>query len=401
MNRLSVKVCIVGGGPAGMMAGLLFARAGLPVVVLEKHGDFLRDFRGDTIHPSTLDVMDALGLGDAFRALPQRRVETFSAVMGGRTFQVADFRRLATRNRFIALMPQWDFLAFLGSQAKTQAGFRLLMETEGRSLIEADGKIAGVRAAGPDGELEIAADLVLCADGRRSAMRSRAGLVPDDFAAPIDVLWFRLSRRQDDPEAAAGRFGAGRILITIDRGDYWQCAAVVPKGGDATIRARGLEAFRAGIADLAPFLADRTGEIGSFDAVKTLTVTVDRLDLWHRPGLLCIGDAAHAMSPIGGVGINLAIQDAVAAANLLAGPLLSGRLTDADLAKVQARRILPTRLTQRVQRLIQDRIIAPVLSGDGTPPRPPLALRLLDRLPWLQRIPARLVGLGFRPEHPR
>ena len=225
--------------------------------------------------------------------------------------------------------------------------------------------------------------------------------MPDDFAAPIDVLWFRLSRRPDDPDAAAGRFGAGRILITIDRGDYWQCAAVVPKGEDATIRARGLEAFRAGIADLAPFLADRTGEIGSFDAVKTLTVTVDRLDLWHRPGLLCIGDAAHAMSPIGGVGINLAIQDAVAAANLLAGPLLSGRLTEADLAKVQARRILPTRLTQRVQRLIQDRIIAPVLSGDGTAPRPPLALRLLDRLPWLQRIPARLVGLGFRPEHPR
>ena len=400
MNRLSAKVCIVGGGPAGMMAGLLFARAGVSVVVLEKHGDFLRDFRGDTIHPSTLDVMDDLGLGDAFRALPQRRVETFSAVMGGRTFQVADFRRLATGNRFIALMPQWDFLDFLGRAARKLPGFRLLMETEGRSLVAADGRIVGVRATGPDGEVEIAADLVLCADGRRSAMRDQAGLLPRDFAAPIDVLWFRLSRREGDPEAAAGRFGAGRILITIDRGDYWQCASVVPKGGDAAIRARGLDAFRAGIADLAPFLADRTGEIGAFDAVKTLTVTVDRLERWHRPGLLCIGDAAHAMSPVGGVGINLAIQDAVAAANRLAGPLLAGRLAEADLAKVQARRSLPTRLTQAVQRLIQDRIIAPVLDGGDARLRPPLALRLLHRLPWLQRIPARIVGLGFRPEHP-
>ena len=401
MERLSTGVCIVGGGPAGMMAGLLFARAGVAVTVLEKHGDFLRDFRGDTIHPSTLDVMDGLGLGDAFRALPQRRVETFAAVMGGRTFQVADFRRLATRNRFVALMPQWDFLDFLAREAKRLPGFRLLMETEGRSLIEADGRIAGVRAAGPAGAVAIAADLVLCADGRRSRMRELAGLVPREFAAPIDVLWFRLSRRDGDPEAAAGRFGSGRILITIDRGDYWQCAAVVPKGGDDAIRARGLDAFRAGIADLAPFLADRTGEIGSFDAVKTLTVTVDRLERWHRPGLLCIGDAAHAMSPVGGVGINLAIQDAVATANRLAGPLRAGRLTEADLARVQARRSRPTRLTQTLQRVIQDRIIAPVLADDGAPLRPPLALRLLDRLPWLQRFPARIVGLGFRPEHPR
>ncbi|MCJ2077432.1 FAD-dependent oxidoreductase [Methylobacterium sp. E-016] len=401
MDSLSAQICIVGGGPAGMMAGLLFARAGVSVVVLEKHSDFLRDFRGDTIHPSTLAVMDDLGLGDAFRALPQRRVETLSAVMGGRTFSVADFRRLATRNRFIALMPQWDFLDFLGREARKLPGFRLLMATEGQSLIETDGRIAGVRAAGPDGTIAIAADLVLCADGRHSAMRRRAGFVPRDFAAPIDVLWFRLSRRPGDPEAAAGRFGAGRILITIDRGDYWQCAAIVPKGGDAAIRTRGLAAFRAGIADLAPFLADRTGEIGTFEAVRTLTVTVDRLERWHRPGLLCIGDAAHAMSPVGGVGINLAIQDAVAAANLLAGPLRAGRLAEADLARVQARRSLPTRLTQRVQRLIQDRIIAPVLDHGDARLSPPLALRLLDRLPWLQRIPARIVGLGFRPEHPR
>ena len=404
MDR-STTVCIVGGGPAGMMAGLLLARAGVPVTVLEKHADFLRDFRGDTIHPSTLDLMDALGLGDAFRALPQRRVETLSGVVAGRAFRVADFRHLPTRNRFIALMPQWDFLDFLAREAGRYPGFRLRMRTEGLGLVEAGGRVAGVRVRGPEGAGEIRADLVLCADGRHSLMRAEAGLRPRSFGAPMDVLWFRLSRREDDADATAGRFGRGRILVTIDRGTHWQCAYVVPKGGDARLRAEGLAAFRARVADLAPFLADRVGEIAAFADVKLLTVAVDRLERWHRPGLLCIGDAAHAMSPLGGVGINLAIQDAVAAANRLAGPLRRGGVTEADLAAVQRRRMPPVRLTQGLQRLIQDRVIARVLDGgapdgapDGSPLRPPLMLRLLDALPVLQRLPARIVGLGFRPE---
>ena len=404
MDR-SATVCIVGGGPAGMMAGLLLARAGVAVTVIEKHADFLRDFRGDTIHPSTLDLMDALGLGDAFRALPQRRVETLSGVVAGRAFRVADFRHLPTRNRFIALMPQWDFLDFLAREAGRYPGFRLRMRTEGLGLVEAGGRVAGVRVRGPEGAGEIRADLVLCADGRHSLMRAEAGLRPRSFGAPMDVLWFRLSRREDDADATAGRFGRGRILVTIDRGTHWQCAYVVPKGGDARLRAEGLAAFRARVADLAPFLADRVGEIAAFADVKLLTVAVDRLERWHRPGLLCIGDAAHAMSPLGGVGINLAIQDAVAAANRLAGPLRRGGVTEADLAAVQRRRMPPVRLTQGLQRLIQDRVIARVLDGgapdgapDGSPLRPPLMLRLLDALPVLQRLPARIVGLGFRPE---
>ncbi|AWN36439.1 FAD-dependent oxidoreductase [Methylobacterium radiodurans] len=396
------SVCIVGGGPAGMMAGLLLARAGLTVTVLEKHADFLRDFRGDTIHPSTLDLMDELGLGDAFRALPHRRVEMLAGVLGGRAYRIADFRRLPARNRFIALMPQWDFLDFLARAGRREPGFRLLMRTEATALVSADERVGGVRARGPEGEGMIAADLVLCADGRHSAMRAAAGLHPTVFGAPMDVLWFRLPRRPDEDEATAGHFGRGRIMVTLDRGTHWQCAYVVPKGGDAEIRERGLPALRRAIGALVPFLADRTAEIASWDDVKVLTVALDRLERWHRPGLLCIGDAAHAMSPLGGVGINLAIQDAVAAANLLAGPLRADTLTEFDLARVQARRMRPVRLTQGLQRLVQDRVIARVLGAAVTAPgplRPPLALRLLDALPVLQRLPARVIGLGFRPEH--
>lgn len=391
-------VCIVGGGPAGMMAGLLLARAGLAVTVLEKHADFLRDFRGDTIHPSTLDLMDELGLGEEFRALPHRRVETLAGVIGGRAFRIADFRHLPARNRFIALMPQWDFLDFLARAGARYPGFRLLMRTEATALVVDGSRVTGVRARGPEGERAIRADLVLCADGRHSAMRAEAGLHPVVFGAPMDVLWFSLSRRPDEDAVTAGHFGRGRILVTLDRGTHWQCAYVVPKGGDAAIRAGGLPAFRAAIGELVPFLADRTGEIVSWDAVKVLTVAVDRLERWYRPGLLCIGDAAHAMSPLGGVGINLAIQDAVAAANLLAGPLRAGTLTAFDLARVQGRRTRPVRLTQGLQRLIQDRVIARVLDASGAL-TPPLALRLLDAVPALQRLPARIVGLGFRPEH--
>ncbi|MCJ2135684.1 FAD-dependent oxidoreductase [Methylobacterium sp. J-026] len=398
METVTTRLCIVGGGPAGMMAGLLFARAGLAVTVLEKHADFLRDFRGDTIHPSTLDLMDELGLSERFHALPQRRVEHFSGVVNGRSYRVADFSRLPTRNRFLSFMPQWDFLDFLAGEAAGYPGFQLIRRTEARDLIAAEGRVAGVRAEGPDGPVEVRADLVLCADGRHSGMRERAGFTPRAFGAPIDVLWFRLPRRDGDPEAAAGRFGPGRILITLDRGDAWQCAYVVPKGGDAALRAGGLSAFRAVVAEIAPFLADRTDSISDWDCVKLLTVTVDRLDRWHRPGLLCIGDAAHAMSPVGGVGINLAIQDAVAAVNILAGPLRSGPVAEAVLARVQARRMFPVRVTQALQRVIQSRVIAASLAAHA-PFRAPLALRILDALPPLQALPARIIGMGVRPEH--
>jgi 2-polyprenyl-6-methoxyphenol hydroxylase-like FAD-dependent oxidoreductase len=400
MDTVTTRLCVVGGGPAGMMAGLLFARAGIAVTVLEKHADFLRDFRGDTIHPSTLDLMDELGFTERFRALPQRRVTRFSGVVEGRSYGVADFSRLPTRNRFLSFMPQWDFLDFLAGEAGRYPGFRLIRRTEARDLIEVEGRVAGVRAEGPDGPVEIRSDLVLCADGRHSRMRACAGFTPRAYGAPIDVLWFRLPRRAGDPEAAAGRFGPGRILITLDRGDAWQCAYVVPKGGDAALRARGLPAFRAAVGAIAPFLADRTDGIADWDDVKLLTVTVDRLDRWHRPGLLCIGDAAHAMSPVGGVGINLAIQDAVAAANILAGPLQAGRVAEADLARVQARRMFPVRATQALQRVIQSRVIAASLAADA-PFRAPLALRVLDALPRLQGLPARLIGMGVRPEHVR
>jgi 2-polyprenyl-6-methoxyphenol hydroxylase-like FAD-dependent oxidoreductase len=402
MDRLSVQACIVGGGPAGMMTGFLLARAGLTVAVLEKHADFLRDFRGDTIHPSTLDVMGELGLRRAFLALPHRKVATLTAFVGSRGFRIADFRHLRTQNRFIALMPQWDFLDFLAAQGRRYPGFRLLMETEATELIEAGPQVTGVRARTPGGILEVSADLVIGADGRQSVVRERAGFERESYGAPMDVLWFRLSRHSGDVDATGGRFGRGHILVTLDRGDYWQCAFVVPKDGDAALRARGLPAFREAVAELAPFLRERVAEIDDWERVKLLTVRVDRLKRWHAPGLLCIGDAAHAMSPLGGVGINLAIQDAVAAANLLAAPLREGRLVEADLARLQARRMPPTRRTQALQRLLQNRVIARVLdSGTMAPLKPPVALRLLDRFPYLQRLPARLVGLGVRPEHVR
>ncbi len=323
---LRVPCVIAGGGPAGIMLGFLLARAGVAVMVLEKHPDFLRDFRGDTIHPSTLQVMHELGLLDAFLTLPHQEVRELRGIVGNSEIAIADFSRLPVRCGFIALMPQWDFLNFLADQGRRFAGFHLVMEAEVTDLIEEGGRIVGVRGHGPEGALEIRADLVVGADGRHSAVRGKAGLAVENFGAPIDVLWMRLSKHRGDPPQTAGRINYGRMLVTLDRGDYLQCAYVIKKGGYEAIRERGLAALRADIAKIAPHLSDRVGEIGDWDGVKLLTVVVDRLKRWWRPGLLCIGDCAHAMSPMGGVGINLAVQDAVAAANILAQPLRDGCL---------------------------------------------------------------------------
>jgi len=396
----SVRCCIAGGGPAGMMLGLLLARAGVDVVVLEKHADFLRDFRGDTIHPSTLELLHELGVLQDFLKLPHQEVHEINAQIGDVSLPVADFRHLPTRCKFIAFMPQWDFLNFLAALAGRYPSFDLRMRAEVTGLIEEAGRTVGVRVTTPEGPLAIRADLIVGADGRSSVVREKALLHSLELGAPMDVLWFRLSRRPADPAQTMGRFDIGRIFIMINRGEYWQCGYVIPKGSVETIQARGLETFRSGVAKLAPFAADRVGEIRGWEDVKLLTVRVDRLPRWYRPGLLCIGDAAHAMSPIGGVGINLAIQDAVAAANLLAEPLRVRRLTTGHLRRVQRRRQLPTRVTQRLQLLIQERVITRVLGGTGRL-APPLLLRLLARVPLLRRLPARLIGVGVRPEHLR
>ena len=395
---LHTKCCIAGGGPAGMMLGFLLARAGVDVVVLEKHADFLRDFRGDTIHPSTLEVFHELGLLDELLKRPHQELKELHGFVGDTEIVVADFSHLKTRCRFIALMPQWDFLDFVAEQARRYPTFHLQMRADVGELIEQDNRIVGVRAQTPEGRLEVRADMTVGADGRSSTVRELAGLKVRDLGAPIDVLWMRFSRRPTDPDQAGGRFDRGRIFVMIFRGDYWQCGFVIPKGGNQKIRDRGLEAFRKEIAAIAPFLQDRVEELRDWDDIKLLTVKVDRLEQWHREGLLCIGDAAHAMSPVGGVGINLAIQDAVAAANLLATPLRDGKLTCDDLHRVQRRREFPTRLTQRLQVFVQNRIIGHVLSTQQQL-KPPLPVRLLRRFPILRRIPARLVGVGFRPEH--
>jgi len=392
--------CIAGGGPAGVMLGFLLARAGVEALVLERHGDFLRDFRGDTIHPSTLQLMDELGLLAAFLRRPHQEIRELHGIVGDFDMVFADFSHLPTRCKFIALMPQWDFLDFLSEAARQYPAFHLAMETEATGLLFEGDRVAGVVARSAAGEHEIRTDLVIGADGRHSVVRERAGLEVMNLGAPIDVLWMRLSKKDDDPGQTAGRLIGGRLLVMLDRGDYWQCAFVIRKGGYDAVRARGLEKFRNEIVAIAPFLRDRVEELKDWDDVKLLTVAVDRLRQWWRPGLLCIGDAAHAMSPIGGVGINLAIQDAVAAANTLAGPLREGRLTDRDLAAVQRRRTLPTRVIQGIQVLIQKRVLDRVIGRDA-PVTAPWALRLFKRLPWLRRLPARLVGMGVRPEHVR
>jgi 2-polyprenyl-6-methoxyphenol hydroxylase-like FAD-dependent oxidoreductase len=397
---IKTTCCIAGGGPAGMMLGFLLARAGVDVTVLEKHADFLRDFRGDTVHPSTLELIYELGLIDEFLKLPHQKLSRIAGKIGAESVVLADFSRLPTHCKFIALMPQWDFLNFLAEHAQRYPHFNLRMRTEATNLVEEGGRILGLRAGSPEGELEIRADLVVGCDGRHSTLRGQASLEVEDIGAPIDVLWFRVRRHADDATDLFGHIEAGKMMVMLDRGDYWQCAYVIPKGGIERVKAKGLPAFRDAIVEMTPFFLDRIGEIKSWDDVKLLTVSVNRLREWYKPGLLCIGDASHAMSPVGGVGINLAVQDAVAAANVLAVPLKEKRVTPELLAAVQRRRDFPMRMIQRIQVVVQNMLLAPALSSTARP-KPPWPVKLMNWFPALRRIPARVIGMGFRPEHIR
>ncbi len=399
LESLSTTCVIAGGGPAGMMLGYLLARAGVDVTVLEKHADFLRDFRGDTVHPSTLQVMHELGLLEEFLALPHTKIRTANIEIGEKHYAVGDFRLLPTICKFIALIPQWDFLDFLAGKAKQLPNFHLLMETEARDLIAQGDRICGVLAKGPNGNMQIRAGLTVAADGRHSTLRDKSGLTLRDLGAPFDVLWLRLPVKPGDPADLIGRVKAGQLFVMIYRGDYWQCAYLIAKGGFDTMRAEGLKQFRARLKEVAGFAAGRIDEsITDFDQVKLLTVTVDRLDKWARPGLVCIGDAAHAMSPIGGVGINLAIQDAVATANILGPVLQRGTPKLSDLKQVQARREFPTRVIQAFQVAAQNTFLTPLLKRTTTP-KAPFLVRLFNGWPWARQFPARFIGMGVRPEH--
>ena len=396
---LSTDVCIVGGGPCGVMLGVLLARAGVDVIVLEKYPDFFRDFRGDTVHPSTLQLLFELGWLDDFLRLPHSEIRDVSATIAGEAVHIADVTHLPTHCKFVALMPQWDFLNFLAQRGRRYPTFHLMMQTDGVGLIESENRVTGVHAKRPDGEVEIAAKLVVGADGRHSTIRDLAGFTVDDLGAPMDVLWMRLPKHADDPVRQLGTVETGHMLVMLDRGDYWQCAYIIRKGGFDELKASGIEALQRGVVKLVPVLADRVALLDDWSKVSMLEVRVDRLERWHRPGLLCIGDSAHAMSPIGGIGINLAIQDAVATANILVEPLREGKMpSDADLQRVQDRRMFPTKVTQAFQVFIQDKAIDPLLRGARVD-APPLAMRLLDELPLLRRLPARLIGMGVRPEH--
>ncbi len=397
-ETLSCTCVVAGGGPAGVMAGFLLARAGIDVIVLEKHADFFRDFRGDTIHPSTTNVLAELGLLDAFLKVPHQKLAYVEGEFGDERFRLGDFTHLPAHCRCIVMMPQWDFLNFLATQGKRFSGFRLMMGTEATGLTRSGERVTGATARTAAGEIEIAADLVIGADGRHSTLRDAAGLQVKDIGAPMDVLWFRLTPRPNDQHAALGRFADGQGLVMLDRGDYWQCALIIRKGTADAVKAEGLAAFRARVARLARRSA--ADEIESLDDVKLLTVAVNRLSEWCRPGLLFIGDAAHAMSPIGGVGVNLALQDAIAAANILAEPLRRRRLGVDDLRQVQKRRGFPTWATQALQVAIQNNVVDPMLAS-GKTPKVPRIVRLAQRWTWLQRIPARLIGMGVRPEHVR
>ncbi|MDB5577703.1 MAG: hypothetical protein JWR80_2879 [Bradyrhizobium sp.] len=398
-RTITTRCCIVGGGPAGMMLGYLLGRAGVEALVLEKHADFLRDFRGDTVHPSTLQVMDELGLIDAFLKLPHQRLQTMDGKFGEASIRIADLRRLKTKYPFIAFMPQWDFLNFLRQSGKRIASLKVMMDAEATDLIRSGDTVVGVKANTPEGAVEIRADLTVGCDGRNSIVRQRAGLEVEETGAPMDVLWFRAGKRADENESLFARLDPGKMMVTFDRGDYWQCAYVIAKGQYEAVRARGLDAFRDAIVGMAPILKAGMADVKSWDDVKLLTVTINRLKRWTLPGLLCIGDAAHAMSPVGGVGVNLAVQDAVATANLLAARLANGCPSEDELDAVRRRRVLPVRITQAMQVVVQNRLISAALKPGSEPLRPPLPVRLINAVPWLQGITARLVGLGVRPEH--
>jgi 2-polyprenyl-6-methoxyphenol hydroxylase-like FAD-dependent oxidoreductase len=398
-RAMQVRCCIVGGGPAGMMLGYLLGRAGIDVVVLEKHADFFRDFRGDTVHPSTLQVMDELGLIDGFLKLPHQRLQKLDGMFGGTSVRIADLSRVDTKYPFIAFMPQWDFLNFLREAGQRFSSLKVMMNAEAVDLIRQGDQIAGVRVTTPEGMLDIRADLTIACDGRHSIVRERAGLAVEEIGAPMDVLWFRAGRRPDETENVFARVEPGSMMVTFDRGDYWQCAYVIAKGQYDAVKARGLPALLDDVARMAPILKAGLSDVKGWDDVKLLTVAINRLKRWTLPGLLCIGDAAHAMSPVGGVGVNLAVQDAVATANLLAAKLASGCPSEDELDAVRRRREFPVKVTQRMQVTAQNNIINAALKSGGQPVKVPLVVRLITAVPWLQGITARFVGVGVRPEH--
>jgi 2-polyprenyl-6-methoxyphenol hydroxylase-like FAD-dependent oxidoreductase len=398
-RTMRVRCCIVGGGPAGMMLGYLLGRAGIDVVVLEKHADFFRDFRGDTVHPSTLQVMDELGLIDGFLKLPHQQLQKMDGLFGGTHVRIADLSRLDTKYPFIAFMPQWDFLNYLREAGQRFDSLKVMMNTEAVDLIRRGEAIAGVRATTPEGPVDIEADLTIACDGRHSIVRERAGLPVEEIGAPMDVLWFRAGRNPAETENLFARVEPGKMMITFDRGDYWQCAYVIAKGQYDAVKARGLQALLDDVVRMAPVLKRGIADVKSFDDIKLLTVAINRLKHWTRPGLLCIGDAAHAMSPVGGVGVNLAVQDAVATANLLADKIRHGCPSEDELDTVRRRREFPVKMTQTMQKIVQNNIINSALKGGDKPLKAPLILRLITAWPWLQGIPARFVAIGVRPEH--
>jgi 2-polyprenyl-6-methoxyphenol hydroxylase-like FAD-dependent oxidoreductase len=400
-RTISTRCCIVGGGPAGMMLGYLLGRAGVETLVLEKHADFFRDFRGDTVHPSTLQVMDELGLIDGFLKLPHQRLQKMDGKFGGASIRIADLSRLKVNYPFIAFMPQWDFLNFLRESGKRFSSLKVLMNAEATDLIWSGGAVVGVQARTPDGPVEIRADLTIGCDGRHSMVRQRADLEVEEIGAPMDVLWFRSGKPAGETESVFARIEAGKMMVTFDRGDYWQCAYVIAKGQYDAVKARGLDAFRDDVISMAPILKSGISDVKTWDDVKLLTVAINRLKRWTRAGLLCIGDAAHAMSPVGGVGVNLAVQDAVATANLLAEKLASGCPDENELDAVRRRREFPTRMTQTMQVVAQNKIISVALDSANRDLRVPLPIQLINAVPWLQGITARFIGLGVRPEHVR